>query len=133
MGVHRQLLGGQRYRLHPAGLAQYETAALVHRHPGLQVRQCEGLLAIAAVGGADEVEQRVVLGDGQELALAEQPADRREVAAEHPDLTDVGITHSTFSSSVSGLKTAWNSRPSASARTGTRKIGAGGKSSRTSR
>ena len=77
----------------PPVSARIEAAALVDRHPAAQVRQREGALAVAAVGRADQLEQRLVLGDGQQLALAEHPARRREVAGEHPDLAYVRLCH----------------------------------------
>ena len=40
---------------------------------------------------------------GQELALAEHPARGREVAGEHPDLTDEGLCHGSGSSDQVGL------------------------------
>ena len=47
------------------GLSQREARAYVQRDPALQVGQREGLLSVAAVGCADQVEQRLVLGDGK--------------------------------------------------------------------
>jgi len=49
-------------------------AALVNRHITPQVRQRERGLAIAAVSGAQQCEEGLVLIDGQELAVAQGPA-----------------------------------------------------------
>ena len=70
-----------------------EAVALVDRKSTLQVGEREGRLTVAAVRGADELEQRLVLRDGGELSGTERPARRCEVAGEHPDLADVGIGH----------------------------------------
>ena len=55
-------------------------------------------LAVAAVGRADQVEQRLVLGDRQQLALAEHPSRGGEVAREHANLTDIWLGHGSGSS-----------------------------------
>jgi hypothetical protein len=49
----------------------------------------EGILTVAAVGGADQVEEDVVFGDRDEPAVAERPACRLEVAREHADLAHI--------------------------------------------
>ena len=59
----RDLLRRQRHRLDAAHLAELigrcrRARALVDRDPALQVGQREGLLAVAAVGRADQVEER---------------------------------------------------------------------------
>jgi hypothetical protein len=41
-------------------------------------------LAIAAVGGADEVEQRIILRDWYQRSIAECPTYRGKVTGEHP-------------------------------------------------
>ena len=89
---------GQRDLLGAAGLGQDEAVALVDRNPPAQVGQRERALAVAAVGRADQLEQRLVLGDRQQLALAEHPARGGEVAREHPDLADIWLCHRRSSS-----------------------------------
>jgi hypothetical protein len=91
--MRRNLTYRERYLLGAAGLGQDEAVALVERKAAAQVGQGEGRLAIAAVGGSDQLEQGLMLGDGQELALAEHPADRREVAGKHADLAHIRLCH----------------------------------------
>src|SRR5581483_159735 len=65
----------------------------MHGEPPPEVRQVEGCLPIAPVGGADELKQGFVFRDGQRLALAEHPANRREVAGEYANFTRVWAIH----------------------------------------
>ena len=53
-----------------------------------QFRQCEIGDAVAAVARADQAEQRLVLRDRQQLALAGGEAGRREVECENLDLSE---------------------------------------------
>ena len=62
--------------------------ALIECDGTLQVRQRECGLAVAAIEGAKQGEQRGVLRDRQELAIARRPAGRGEVAGEDADLGD---------------------------------------------
>jgi hypothetical protein len=55
-------------------------------HAALQIRECEGGLPIASVGGADQVKEGIVLCNGQQSSIAERPACRRKITAEHPYL-----------------------------------------------
>jgi hypothetical protein len=91
--MHRRLLDAERDLLHAGRLRQYEPVALVDRKPSAQIRQCKCALAVAPVGGADQLEERLVLRDRQQLPLAEHPARRGEVATEHPDLAYVWLCH----------------------------------------
>jgi hypothetical protein len=50
------------------------------------IRQRERGLAVAAVGRAQDREQRRVLRDRKQLSLTEQPATRGEVAGKDGDL-----------------------------------------------
>jgi hypothetical protein len=63
----------------------------VHWYPATQVWQRERRLAVASVGRADQREQGLVLGDRQQLAVAERPASRGEQASEHADLGNIWI------------------------------------------
>ena len=78
-GCARQSADGQRVGLLAATLAQRVAAADVDRHPAAQVGQREVDPAVAAVGRAEQREQRLVLVDRQELAVALRPALGREV------------------------------------------------------
>jgi hypothetical protein len=98
--VRRDLALEQRHRLLAAGLAE-----VVQAQPGpwpgasaraLQVGKREVRLAVAAVGGAEQREQRGVLRERQELAVAERPALRREVEREDADLGDEWIISMVF-------------------------------------
>src|ERR1700730_8756754 len=60
MAVSRDLRNGQGHVLDAAGFGQREAAALVDRQPAAQIREGERALAVAAVGGADQVEERLV-------------------------------------------------------------------------
>ena len=61
-----------------AGLADRVAAGEMHRRAALQVGQREGDAAVAAVLRAQQREQRLVLVDRQQLAVAQGPAARRE-------------------------------------------------------
>src|SRR4051794_13482796 len=100
MGVRRNLAHRQRDRLRAARLCQDEAVALMQRNPAAQVRQPEGALAVAAIGGADQVEQSLVLGDRKKLSLAEHPAGRGEIAGEDTDLAYIRLCHGCVSSSL---------------------------------
>src|SRR5882762_2897033 len=63
----------------------------VHRSAALQVGQREGRLAVAAVGGTQQREERGVLREGQELPVAPRPTFRREVEREDADFRDEWI------------------------------------------
>lgn len=53
-----------------------------------EVGKAEVATPIAAVGGAEEGEEGLVLGDGEELAVAESPAAGWKVEAKGLDLAD---------------------------------------------
>ena len=99
MRVDGDLLGGECDLLHAPFLAELvglgDSGALprMNRHSSLQVGEVEGFLSITAVCRADEGEQRVVLRNRHRRPVAECPARRSEVAAEHPNLTDEWLTH----------------------------------------
>src|SRR3954468_20174182 len=73
--------------------AQSWALSRVHRSTPLQVRQGEIALAISAIGGAEQREERGVLREWQELAVAPGPALRREVEGEDADFSDKRICH----------------------------------------
>src|SRR5438477_10744354 len=93
MGVRRYLLDGEGKLLGTARLGQNETVSLMDGNSSLKIRQGKRGLSIAAVGGADQIEQRLVLRDRQELAFAEHPSGRSEVAREHPDFAYIRWRH----------------------------------------
>jgi hypothetical protein len=59
--VARNLWNGQRDLLGAPRLGQGEAVAKMHRQAAAQVRERERALPVAAVGGADQVEQSFVL------------------------------------------------------------------------
>ena len=79
MRVLRHFRNRKRVRLLAAFLAQRVTAADVDRRAAAQVGQREIDSSIAAKGRAQQREQRLVLIDGQELAVTQRPALRREI------------------------------------------------------
>src|SRR6478672_5077887 len=58
-----------------------------------KIWQLEGLLAVPAISGADQLKQHVVFRDRQRLPLTKHPSRRSEVSGKHPDLTYVWLTH----------------------------------------
>src|SRR5271167_675332 len=65
----------------------------MHRQLGLQVRKREIDPSVAAILGAKQREQGLVLVDRQELAVTKRPAFWREVEAHHGDLAEKWSTH----------------------------------------
>src|SRR5437763_8318701 len=99
VGVLGHLLRRQRHRLDAGQLTHREVrscprvGALVYWHAAPEIREVEGALAVSAVGRADELEERLVLGDRELRPVAEHPPRRREVAGEHPDFANVWLSH----------------------------------------
>src|SRR5688572_30303846 len=93
MAVSRNLVDGQRDLFRPPSLGENEAVALMDRYPAAQIGQGEGRLSVPAVGGADQLKQCFVLADRQELSFAEHPTRGREVAREHPNLSDKRLGH----------------------------------------
>src|SRR5206468_13016137 len=96
--VDRHLAVEERYGFGPPGLAEIAQAEALplpgaHRNAALKIRQGERALPITAVGHAENAEQRRVLRDGQQLAVALCPALWREVERELSNLTNEGIRH----------------------------------------
>jgi hypothetical protein len=81
-----QLGDRQGVRLLAAALSQRVTAADVDRRPAPQVGEREVDPPVPAERRAQEREERLVLIDGQELAVAEGPSLGREDEAHDPDL-----------------------------------------------
>src|SRR5262245_37739904 len=103
MRVERHLWGGQRNGGLAAGLPERTIRQPIplarHQRGGaLEVGQGEGGPPVATVVRAEQREERRVLGDGQQLAVAQRPAERREVPAEHSDLAYEWVGHCSSSS-----------------------------------
>src|SRR5450755_4199135 len=93
MTVCRNLGDGQRHFLHTAGLGKRERVAEMKRNAATKVGKRERRLSIAAVGRADQIEQGLVLGNREQLALAEHPSRGGKVASKHSDFSNVGLCH----------------------------------------
>src|SRR5713226_10626497 len=93
MRVRRDLIHRQRYGFHAAGLSQNEPVAKMNRHSALQIGKSKGLLSIATVGRADQLKQRFILRDREQLAVAKRPSRDSKVAREHPYLTNIWLCH----------------------------------------
>jgi hypothetical protein len=63
------------------------------RQSAAQIRQRKRALAITAIGCSDQLEQRFVFRNWQQLSIAKHPAGGREVACEHSNFTDIWFTH----------------------------------------
>src|SRR5262249_28810444 len=93
VAVCGDLLHGERDLFRTARFGQDKAVALVDGNASPQVRKGESGLSVAAVRRADEVEEGLVLGNGEKLSFAEHPSRRCEVAGEHPDLTYIWLCH----------------------------------------
>ena len=72
---------------------QSSALALTDRHATTQVRQRKGGGAIATVGGPQQREERGVLRDGQELAVAKRPSFGREIEGENADFSNKWVCY----------------------------------------
>src|SRR5258708_4449653 len=61
MAVRRNLAGGQRDGFSTSALPQSKSRSHMHRDAALKVGQSEGVLSVASIGRADQVEKGVVL------------------------------------------------------------------------
>src|SRR5580704_14124432 len=96
MGMRRNFLRRERHRLDATDLSHNKDAAeaaLVDRHATSQVGQRKRGHTVAAIGGADQIEQRVVLANLLQLAVTKRPVYRREVEAEAADFPDIRSSH----------------------------------------
>ena len=85
MVVRRHFRDVQGMRAFAAELAQGDAIAHVHGRAALQVRQSEVHSAVAAVGGAQNRKQRLVLVDGLQLSVAERPSLGRKIPTDDFD------------------------------------------------
>src|SRR5688572_272197 len=93
VGVAGQLAGAEGYRFCTARLSQLtlsepRSQALLDWDAAAQVGQREVGRSVAAVRGAQQREERGVLVDEQQLAVAVRPSNWGEVEGDHPDLGD---------------------------------------------
>jgi hypothetical protein len=61
--MSRDLLDRQRYFLGASGLGKNKAVALMHRKAATKVRQCKCALSVATVGRADQLKERLILGN----------------------------------------------------------------------
>src|SRR5260221_7967904 len=91
--VARNLAGIQGVNVLAARLAQHDVRTVDGR-PALQVGQREGDPSVAAVRGAEQSEQGLVLVDRKELSVALREAFWRESESDQADLSEKWIRHS---------------------------------------
>src|SRR6185503_16296176 len=65
----------------------------MNRNSASKVGKCEGTLTIATIGCSDQLKQRFVLRDGEQLTLAEHPAGGSKVTREHANFSDIRLCH----------------------------------------
>ena len=86
-----------------AALAQGMTAAHVDRCAGLQIGQPKVHAPIAAVGRAEQREERLILVDGQQLPVAQRPAFRGEAERHDANFREKRFSHIFVSLLLSGF------------------------------
>ena len=74
-------------------LAEDMAVADMHRHASLQIGQREVGLAVAAIGRAQQREQRLVLVDRHQLTVAERPTLGRKIEGHDLDLGEKRLGH----------------------------------------
>ena len=87
MSVRRYLGNRERVGLLTAALTQGMPAADMDGRASAQVGQPEIHPSIAAIGGAQQRKERLILVDRQELPISQRPAFRCKNEGEEPDLT----------------------------------------------
>src|SRR3954451_9723786 len=80
-------------RLLAAALAQDVAAADMDRRPAAQVGQTEVDAPVAAEGGAEQREQRLVLVDREQLSVGQRPPLGRKHKRHHPDFREQRLGH----------------------------------------
>src|SRR2546423_5156930 len=93
MDMGRQFCNRKRVRLLAAFLAEGKSLTHVNRHISLEIRQAEIYAPIAAVGGPEQREERLVLVDRQQLPVAERPTFWREAEAHDSDFGKEWFSH----------------------------------------
>jgi hypothetical protein len=63
----------------------------------LQIGEAESFLPVATIGGSDQVEKGVVLGDWDDLPGAEHPSYWCKAVRKKYHLSDIGLTAVTHS------------------------------------
>ena len=93
VAVRRDLRYRQCHLLQTTRFRYNETIPLMDRQPSAQIRQSEIILPITAIGGANEIEERLVFTDRDDLPFAGHPACRGKVPREHAYFTNVRLSH----------------------------------------
>src|SRR5947209_9952761 len=79
--MRRHLAGDDGVGLLATGLTEGELRSRTDRHAAAAIRQREGRLTIAAIGGSQKRKEGLILVDWQELAVALRPPRWSEVEA----------------------------------------------------
>ena len=74
-------------------LRQNEAIPLVEGDAPPEVGQGKGRLAVSPVRGANEIKERFIFGDGEQLSLTEHPSGRCEITGEHLDFSHIRLCH----------------------------------------
>lgn len=98
VAVSGKLLEAERNRFAAARLSQRPrgqagSRTLMDGNAAREVGQRKGGLPVTSVGGPDQREQGIVLGDGQKLPLTQRPPEGSEIAGKGPDLAQKWISH----------------------------------------
>ena len=97
MRVRRHLLRRESDLLDSAILRERKPRPHVDRDAAPEIGQAERLNSVPSVGGSDQIEESVVVCDGEQPPIAESPPERCEVAGEHPDFTNKRLAHNILS------------------------------------
>src|SRR5436190_22462783 len=93
MEMGRYFRNQKRVRLLAPSFSENKTRSHVNRHATYQVREAKVHAAVAAIGGAEEGEERLVLVDRQQLPVAERPPLRREAKTHDSDFGKKRFSH----------------------------------------
>src|ERR1043166_4597373 len=80
--VRRDLLDGERHCFGATSIRQVKAVSLVKRDAAAQIGQRERLLTVAAISGADQVEERFIFRNRQQLPLTKHPSCGSKVRSE---------------------------------------------------
>ncbi len=91
--MRRHFVAVQSMGLLAAFLAAREILALMNRYVSLKIRQPEIHASVAAVGRAEQREERLVLIDRYQLLVAKRPTLWREAEAHDSDFGKEWFSH----------------------------------------
>src|SRR5689334_3786009 len=93
MGMGGQFGNGQGVGCLAGAKAEREKAVKMDGDPGAKIGQRKIDAAVAAVIGAEQSKQRLVLVYREQLTVAKGPSLGREGETYHPDFSDEGFCH----------------------------------------